>query len=162
MFVSIWSMIVAALTEIRRIKAERDNGLIDMPNAIIPLSIFLLLPRYVLFGIADVLTMVTAEIECKSGQGDLLFYPNPRFFFPNAPRRKFKGREQWGVLLYEGNHCKSMRHKLKGRENYFISYGDLATAFVDRVRDCRGKWRRSFKTNNYTGSFKSHIKQQLF
>nr|AQX43144.1 NPF family transporter [Pinus pinaster] len=58
MVISILSMIVAALTEIRRIKVAKDNGLIDMPNATIPLSIFLLLPQYILFGIADVFTMV--------------------------------------------------------------------------------------------------------
>nr|ABK24896.1 unknown [Picea sitchensis] len=58
MFISILSMIVAALAEIRRIKAAKDNGLIDMPEATIPLSISLLLPQYILFGIADVFTMV--------------------------------------------------------------------------------------------------------
>eukprot|EP00253_Pinus_taeda_P011142 PITA_11142 len=58
MFISTLSMIVAALTETRRIKAAKDNGLIDFPNATIPLSIFLLLPQYVLFGIADVFTIV--------------------------------------------------------------------------------------------------------
>eukprot|EP00253_Pinus_taeda_P000248 PITA_00248 len=58
LFISFLSMIVAALTEIRRIKAAKDNGLIDMPKATIPLSISLLLPQYILFGIADVFTMV--------------------------------------------------------------------------------------------------------
>jgi len=58
MFFSIISMIVAALIEIRRIEVAKDNGLIDLPNATIPLSIFLLLPQYVLFGIADVFAMV--------------------------------------------------------------------------------------------------------
>eukprot|EP00253_Pinus_taeda_P000485 PITA_00485 len=58
MFISTLSMIVAALTETRRIKAAKDNGLVDFPNATIPLSIFLLLPQYVLFGIADVFTIV--------------------------------------------------------------------------------------------------------
>ena len=58
MVISILSMIVAALTKIRRIKVAKENGIIDMPNATIPLSIFLLLPQYILFGIADVFTMV--------------------------------------------------------------------------------------------------------
>ena len=51
-------MIAAALTNIRRIKVSKDNGLIDMPHATIPLSISMLLPQYVLFGIADVFAMV--------------------------------------------------------------------------------------------------------
>jgi peptide/histidine transporter 3/4 len=58
MFVYILSMFVAALAEIRRIKAAKDNGLIDMPEATIPLSISLLLPQYILFGIGDVFTIV--------------------------------------------------------------------------------------------------------
>lgn len=58
MFFSVISMIVAALIEIRRIEVAKDSGLIDLPNATIPLSIFLLLPQYVLFGIADVFAMV--------------------------------------------------------------------------------------------------------
>ena len=58
MFFSIISMIVATLIEIRRVEVAKDNGLIDLPNATIPLSIFLLLPQYVLFGIADVSAMV--------------------------------------------------------------------------------------------------------
>ncbi|KAH9316474.1 hypothetical protein KI387_025101 [Taxus chinensis] len=58
MFVSAISMIVAAVIEMKRVKAAKDNGLVDMPHATIPLSIFWLLPQYVLFGIADVFTMV--------------------------------------------------------------------------------------------------------
>ena len=58
MFFSTMSMIAAALTKIRRIKVAKDNGLIDMPHATIPLSISLLLPQYMLFGIADVFVMV--------------------------------------------------------------------------------------------------------
>ena len=58
MFFSIISMIVSALIEIRRIEVAKDNGLIGLPNVTIPLSIFLLLPQYVLSGIADVFAMV--------------------------------------------------------------------------------------------------------
>ncbi|XP_057826887.2 protein NRT1/ PTR FAMILY 5.10 [Cryptomeria japonica] len=58
MFFSALSMIVAAGIEIKRLKAAKDNGLIDMPYATIPISVFWLLPQYVLFGMADVFTMV--------------------------------------------------------------------------------------------------------
>ncbi|XP_059065517.1 protein NRT1/ PTR FAMILY 5.10-like [Cryptomeria japonica] len=58
MFISAISMIVAAVIEIKRVKASKDNGLIDVPSATIPMSIFWLLPQYVLFGMADVFTMV--------------------------------------------------------------------------------------------------------
>eukprot|EP00252_Welwitschia_mirabilis_P026543 TRINITY_DN874_c0_g1_i1.p1 TRINITY_DN874_c0_g1~~TRINITY_DN874_c0_g1_i1.p1 ORF type:complete len:404 (-),score=30.59 TRINITY_DN874_c0_g1_i1:609-1820(-) len=58
MFVSAMSMAVSALIEMKRIQTAREHGLIDMPKSTIPLSIFVLLPQYVLFGIADVFTMV--------------------------------------------------------------------------------------------------------
>ncbi|XP_059066083.1 protein NRT1/ PTR FAMILY 5.10 isoform X1 [Cryptomeria japonica] len=58
MFVSVISMIVAAGIEIKRVKTAKGNGLIDVPSATIPISIFWLLPQYVLFGMADVFTMV--------------------------------------------------------------------------------------------------------
>jgi len=54
MFTSILSMTVAALTEMKRLQVAKDNGLEDMPHATIPLSIFWLLPQYILFGISDV------------------------------------------------------------------------------------------------------------
>ncbi|XP_057826826.2 protein NRT1/ PTR FAMILY 5.4 isoform X3 [Cryptomeria japonica] len=58
MFFSAISMIVAAGIETKRLKAAKDNGLIDMPYATIPISIFWLLPEYVLFGMADVFVVV--------------------------------------------------------------------------------------------------------
>lgn len=57
-FTSILSMTVAALTEMKRLQVAKDNGLEDMPHATIPLSIFWLLPQYILFGISDVFTMI--------------------------------------------------------------------------------------------------------
>eukprot|EP01018_Ginkgo_biloba_P019054 Gb_20275 [translate_table: standard] len=58
MMFSTLSMIVAALAELKRLNAAKDNGLIDKPHATIPLSIFWLIPQYILFGISDVFTMV--------------------------------------------------------------------------------------------------------
>eukprot|EP01018_Ginkgo_biloba_P018716 Gb_21681 [translate_table: standard] len=58
MMFSTLSMIVAALAEIKRLNAAKDNGLVDKPYATIPLSIFWLIPQYILFGISDVFTMV--------------------------------------------------------------------------------------------------------
>ncbi|KAI5071296.1 hypothetical protein GOP47_0013547 [Adiantum capillus-veneris] len=58
LFLSILSMIAAAITERKRIDAARDHGLLDSPTSIIPLSIFWLLPQYILSGISDVFAIV--------------------------------------------------------------------------------------------------------
>ncbi|GLJ13507.1 hypothetical protein SUGI_0214020 [Cryptomeria japonica] len=58
MFISVISMVVAAVTEMKRLQVAKEYGLIDMPQVTIPLSIFWLLPQYILFGIADVFAVV--------------------------------------------------------------------------------------------------------
>ncbi|KAE9619726.1 hypothetical protein Lal_00038130 [Lupinus albus] len=58
MFLSATSMVIAAFVEMKRLKVARDNGLTNMPNVTIPMSIWWLIPQYVLFGVADVFTMV--------------------------------------------------------------------------------------------------------
>lgn len=58
MFVAMAAMVVAALTEMKRLKEVKDNDLKDIPDAIVPMTIFWLLPQYVLYGISEVFTMV--------------------------------------------------------------------------------------------------------
>ena len=58
MLLSVISMAVAAIIEKKRIKTAKDFGLIDMPNATVPMSVWWLVPQYVLFGLADVFTLV--------------------------------------------------------------------------------------------------------
>ncbi|KAK7322397.1 hypothetical protein VNO77_25776 [Canavalia gladiata] len=58
MFLSAISMVIAAFVEMKRLKMARDYGLIDMPDVTIPMSVWWLIPQYVLFGIADGFTMV--------------------------------------------------------------------------------------------------------
>jgi peptide/histidine transporter 3/4 len=41
-----------------RLKTAQEYGLVDLPKQTIPMSIWWLVPQYVLFGIADVFTMV--------------------------------------------------------------------------------------------------------
>ncbi|KAL0928777.1 hypothetical protein M5K25_000699 [Dendrobium thyrsiflorum] len=58
LFFSVISMVIAALVEKKRIKTARKYGLIDQPNAKVPMSILWLLPQYILFGIMSVFAMV--------------------------------------------------------------------------------------------------------
>eukprot|EP00268_Persea_americana_P053554 TRINITY_DN6068_c0_g1_i3.p1 TRINITY_DN6068_c0_g1~~TRINITY_DN6068_c0_g1_i3.p1 ORF type:complete len:351 (+),score=73.32 TRINITY_DN6068_c0_g1_i3:663-1715(+) len=58
MFLSVVSMVVAALVETQRLSVARDAGLTDKPAATVPMSVWWLLPQYVLFGVAEVFVMV--------------------------------------------------------------------------------------------------------
>ncbi|KAJ1703235.1 hypothetical protein LUZ63_003014 [Rhynchospora breviuscula] len=56
--VSLMTMVVAALVEIKRLKTAHEYGLVDQPEATIPMSVWWVVPQYVLIGIADVFTVV--------------------------------------------------------------------------------------------------------
>ncbi|KAL8216198.1 hypothetical protein R6Q57_023035 [Mikania cordata] len=57
-FISIISMVVSALVEIKRLQTAIKYGLVDDPNAIIPMKIWWLLPQYLLTGTANLFTLV--------------------------------------------------------------------------------------------------------
>ncbi|XP_021760409.1 protein NRT1/ PTR FAMILY 5.10-like [Chenopodium quinoa] len=58
MFISAVSMVIAAVVERKRLETALEHGLVDMPNVTVPMSVWWLVPQYVLFGISDVFTMV--------------------------------------------------------------------------------------------------------
>ncbi|GMI73250.1 hypothetical protein like AT3G54450 [Hibiscus trionum] len=58
LFVSVLNMVVAGIVETARVNTARRHGLIDTPKAVIPMSVWWLLPQYVLTGIGDVFTIV--------------------------------------------------------------------------------------------------------
>ncbi|KAJ4747759.1 Protein NRT1/ PTR FAMILY 5.10 [Rhynchospora pubera] len=58
MMVSLLSMVIAALVEMKRLKTARDYGLVDEPGVPIPMSLWWIIPQYILVGMADVFTMV--------------------------------------------------------------------------------------------------------
>ena len=58
LFISAISMVVAALVEEKRLETAKEYGLVDIPDAILPMSVWWLLPQYILFGVSDVFSMI--------------------------------------------------------------------------------------------------------
>lgn len=58
MVISVLTVAVSALIETKRLKTARDFGLVDQPNATLPMSWWWLVPQYLLIGIGDVFTIV--------------------------------------------------------------------------------------------------------
>lgn len=57
-FLSIVLMVMAAVIERRRISVAIEHGLVDRPEATVPMSVWWLAPPYLLLGIAEAFTMV--------------------------------------------------------------------------------------------------------
>ncbi|XP_062231458.1 protein NRT1/ PTR FAMILY 5.10-like [Phragmites australis] len=55
---SLVVLLVAALVEMWRLRAARDAGLVDHPGTAVPMSLWWIMPQYMLLGAADVFTMV--------------------------------------------------------------------------------------------------------
>jgi peptide/histidine transporter 3/4 len=61
MAVASVAMAVAALVEAARLRAARDAGLVDRPQVAVPMSLWWMVPQYVLIGLADVFTIIGLE-----------------------------------------------------------------------------------------------------
>ena len=57
-FLYIFILIIAALVETKRLKTAKEYNLVEKPSSTIPMSIWWLVPQYLLLGIADVFTVV--------------------------------------------------------------------------------------------------------
>ncbi|KAJ8650614.1 hypothetical protein MRB53_003637 [Persea americana] len=80
MFLSVVSMVVAALVEAQRLAVARDAGLIDNPTTTVPMSVWWLLPQYVLFGVVEVFALIGLQ----------------EFFYDQVP----DGMRSMGLSLY--------------------------------------------------------------
>ncbi|KAI3778243.1 hypothetical protein L2E82_07395 [Cichorium intybus] len=56
--ISIVSVVVAAIVETKRLDTAREYGLVDDPDAVVPMKIWWLLPQYLLAGAGDVFAIV--------------------------------------------------------------------------------------------------------
>jgi len=54
LFISIFSMIAAALVEAKRLKVVHDHGLEERPEETVPISVFWLIPQYSILALAQV------------------------------------------------------------------------------------------------------------
>ncbi|KAH6780446.1 Major facilitator superfamily protein [Perilla frutescens var. hirtella] len=58
MLLSTLSLVAAALVEQRRLKTALDYGLADLPGATVPMSFWWLIPQYIMYGFAEVFTLI--------------------------------------------------------------------------------------------------------
>lgn len=58
LFLAIICMVCAALVEMRRLQVALDNGLLDDSSVTLPMSIFWLVPQYIILGVSDVFALV--------------------------------------------------------------------------------------------------------
>ncbi|CAA7396817.1 unnamed protein product [Spirodela intermedia] len=80
MLLSVVSMAVAALVEMKRLRTARELGLVDLPAVALPMSLWWLVPQYVIFGVSEALTMVGLQ----------------EFFYDQVP----DGLRSLGLALY--------------------------------------------------------------
>ncbi|XP_043712946.1 protein NRT1/ PTR FAMILY 5.10-like [Telopea speciosissima] len=77
---SLIAMVVAALVERERLQIAIDSKIVDIPKVIVPMSVWWLVPQYILLGIAEALTMVGLQ----------------EFFYDQMP----KGLKSVGLAFY--------------------------------------------------------------
>jgi dipeptide/tripeptide permease len=56
--VSVLGVLAGALVEARRRRVAAEHGLLDSPSAVVPVSVFWLVPQYALHGVSDALSTV--------------------------------------------------------------------------------------------------------
>ncbi|KFK44351.1 hypothetical protein AALP_AA1G246300 [Arabis alpina] len=61
MVLSSFNMVLAALIEAKRLQIAREHGLVDTPDATVPMSIWWFVPQYLLLGMIDVFSLVGTQ-----------------------------------------------------------------------------------------------------
>lgn len=79
-FLSIVAMVVAAAVESKRLQVSRKSGIAHSRTATVPMSIFWLMPQYVLLGVSDVFTVVGmqeffySQVPCRMRTTGIALY----------------------------------------------------------------------------------------
>ncbi|KAL1224476.1 Protein NRT1/ PTR FAMILY 5.16 [Cardamine amara subsp. amara] len=61
MVLSSFNMMIAALVEMKRLETAKEHGLLDRPDATIPMSIWWFVPQYLLLGMIDIFSLVGTQ-----------------------------------------------------------------------------------------------------
>ncbi|XP_019457199.1 PREDICTED: protein NRT1/ PTR FAMILY 3.1-like [Lupinus angustifolius] len=107
--INILATSVAALVEIKRKNVAAKYNLLDDPNAIIPISVFWMVPQYCLHGLAEVF-MIVGHLE---------------FLFDQSPESMRSSATALYCLTtaignYVGTLIVSLVHKYSGKENNWL------------------------------------------
>ncbi|CAK9238033.1 unnamed protein product [Sphagnum jensenii] len=110
LFISIFSMIAAALVEAKRLKVVHDHGLEDRPEETVPISVFWLIPQYSILALAQVFAYI-GQLE---------------FFYDQAP----DNMQSVGTALFTSNTGVAQ----------FLSTALLQVVVRATGRDGHGSW----------------------
>ncbi|KAJ6700182.1 OLIGOPEPTIDE TRANSPORTER-RELATED [Salix purpurea] len=119
-FISIIATIVSALVEVKRKQVAALHNLLDSPGAIIPISVFWLLPQYILHGIAEVFMAV--------GHMEFLYDQSPETMRSTAAALNSL---EVSMGNYIGTLVVSLVHKYTGRENNWLPDRNLNRGKLD-------------------------------
>lgn len=119
-FINIIATIVSALVEVKRKQVAALHNLLDAPQAIIPISVFWLLPQYILHGIADVFMSV--------GHMEFLYDQSPETMRSTAAALNSL---EVSMGNYIGTLVVSLVHKYTGQKNNWLPDRNLNRGKLD-------------------------------
>ncbi|KAJ8770399.1 hypothetical protein K2173_015013 [Erythroxylum novogranatense] len=119
-FVNIIATIVSALVEVKRKNAAARHNLLDDPKAILPISVFWLVPQYCLHGIADVFMSV--------GHLEFLYDQSPESMRSTAAALFWISSS---IGNYIGTGLVTLVHSYTGREHNWLPDRNLNRGKLD-------------------------------
>ncbi|GMP86315.1 hypothetical protein CsSME_00039131 [Camellia sinensis var. sinensis] len=112
--VNILATIVSAIVEIKRKKVAANHNLLDKPTAIIPISVFWLVPQFCLHGLAEVFMSV--------GHLEFLYSQSPESMRSTAAALYWISISLGNFI---GSFMVSMVHKYSGKERNWLPNRNL-------------------------------------